>query len=246
MKTNKFLSSRRSRSGAGFTLIEMLVVIAIIALLASILVPAVSKARIKASGLKCISNLRTLQLGNQMYANDHNGWFVSATSWDVDGNQGANWHFNPEFLKYIIQDQEGIDNPSVFWSKPFPLLCPATRRLGSTSYWLVQANYGININFNSALGFPGWGSSSTKWKVSSDIFERSPSQVVAFADCTDWLLKDAYYVYTPETEGNIGDGRLAYRHLDKAHAVHYDGNVSAYTKNDLRDVEIRRNFTLED
>jgi hypothetical protein len=68
---------------------------------------------------------------------------------------------------------------------------------------------------------------------------------VAFADCTDWLLKDAYFAYEPELEGNNTNGMLAYRHDGKAFAVHYDGHVSAYTKEMLADPAIVRRFTGE-
>ena len=68
--------SRRERQ-IGFTLIELLVVIAIISVLASMLLPALSRAREKARSIKCVSNIRQMSLSYQLYADDHNDEVVA-------------------------------------------------------------------------------------------------------------------------------------------------------------------------
>src|ERR1044071_6131375 len=64
---------QRESTLIGFTLLELLVVIALIAILAALLLPALSRARDRARAMLCVSNTRQLNTAWLIYADDHNG-----------------------------------------------------------------------------------------------------------------------------------------------------------------------------
>jgi prepilin-type N-terminal cleavage/methylation domain-containing protein len=81
------------KTKSGFTLIELLVVIAIIAILASLLLPALSKAKAKAQRIKCVSNLKQITLGLRLWASDHDENYPYQVGQDQGGvrfNANAN------------------------------------------------------------------------------------------------------------------------------------------------------------
>src|SRR5687767_11232093 len=91
------MSRRKTLSGQGFTLVELLVVIGIIALLLTILLPVLSKAKDAANRTACVSNLRQIGLAMMMYVNDNKGKWPAGSTFKRSGESRSLWQFTPPY-----------------------------------------------------------------------------------------------------------------------------------------------------
>jgi len=127
-----------------FTLIELLIVIAIIAILATMLLPALNKARAKAKASNCMSNLKQIGEGTAMYVNDNNNWMPAASYY-----QGYATEWRVELAPYIVPGK--IISKTNAYSDPDlrggAFLCPAYihNLPGKFNFW--EGGYGWNKSF---------------------------------------------------------------------------------------------------
>ena len=122
------LIGRKGPFRGAFTLIELLVVIAIIAILAAMLLPALSRAKIKAQGISCMNNLRQMMVGWRMYADENNDLLLASLnvgppralwcSGNLDySNARANWDPWQDIAKSPLMPYIGKNNFTV-WRCP--------------------------------------------------------------------------------------------------------------------------------
>jgi len=210
-----------------FTLIEVLMVIAIISLLMAVLMPVLAKARQEGRAVMCLGNLRQLGIAAQLYADDNDGYYPIAYINDPDPTDSLAVYVYWDFVH--IKDLDTLEKhtePGLLWQNDMIdsiQQCPSFK--GSANSDDPYTGYNYNTSY---IGHGASEAVTTPAKVTQ---VKKPSLCALFGDGeyadgankfmrSPW--KSEYDTFSFRTAGTQG-----YRHNGKTNVAWCDGHVSS-------------------
>ncbi|MBQ6352619.1 MAG: prepilin-type N-terminal cleavage/methylation domain-containing protein [Lentisphaeria bacterium] len=232
------------KTSHNFTLIELLIVIAIIGILAGMLMPALGKAKDRSTAISCVNNQKQLGTASSLYIDDNRGCIPGATGGWCCGR--GTW-----VGKNISQRRVDLRTKGTVASYTDPVSkgCPAVIAFaiaqlgpesadGSATAQSVGTCRGSGFGWNVNAGFRNLATGAARLNASRIL---KPSQAVLLSDSQlEWSAGMSVYPYylTPRTTVSAAGGgswgaTQAFRHSNRANCLWADGHVSSEVPGEL-------------
>lgn len=220
-----FLRSNPSARKSAFTVTEILVVVAVTGLLASLLLPAFDRAAARARAAECMSNLRQLGSATILWSADNDN-LIPPVQYDPNGDGNLRMPWANAIGEYLGDTRTGYKGYTTYVEGcqhcpegALQLRDASGNRVTSGGIW-QRMTYGINA-LRSDYYFP---------ERLSAI--QHPSRTILYADKETDLTDNAWPVVNPPEWNAAQEYRLAFRHSGRAHIVFFDGHVEAIAADD--------------
>lgn len=232
-----------------FTLIELLVVIGIIAILAALLLPALSRSKAKAKQASCINNLKQIDLASSMYVTDY-GQFTGGLWTDPPG-QGHYYAWPPRLLGYMGNNRKSFmcpaAPPDMAWDTNVNHTLGAYDPTGAFDPYGISAisrfsmainDWGLDSPHNTLLQLGMGGDINGQWYRGpvKESTVRAPSQFISFGETP--FVVDPLAVTRNASLDPTDAGRAscpANRHSYRTDLACCDGHVESPIRNVVRD-----------
>jgi prepilin-type N-terminal cleavage/methylation domain-containing protein/prepilin-type processing-associated H-X9-DG protein len=225
------VAPRRLQNGA-FTLVELLVVIAIIAILASLLLPALSRAKASAKRINCLSNLHQMTIAASIYANNNSEFYPTAY-YDADVN-GVTYYY-----AWDLTTIDGTPNtviPGILWESQSTSAIQQCPAFAGSANWLDDPYTGYNYN----TSFIGHGQYEDTPDPAKNTAVKHPAKTVLFGDGqysagANKFMRAPWPNPGDESFNGRWSGTQGYRHQNRSNAAFCDGHTESlsacYTNN---------------